>query len=343
MNISPINNISFTTLQFTGKNKNNTDSTKSTTRLGMAVPLATLIAMSPMTTVGTANIPDVNTVILESTMKDKLPENTNLLKTERYRGNDGIVRKLYYVNNKEGSNKVNDIYINDGDLDGKRITEYKNVTLKLVGDDGVEAKTFKFPQLTVQATDDANSVYGYTEPNISAQLAKFLLSDENKTGIKTKNITKTLKAGRYGLENVNSQNTGWTKVKPEGSFGHPVAGWTRQVDGETYTINAYTTDRNKKDYEVVTIKRAGEPEFRVANLKNVTSSLIDAGAPIGDFSYNQITLLKNKGTETARIFNDALFADLKELTNDPANKAFKLEDVEETQIVDHKGNIYDVE
>ena len=346
MNIRPINNVSYSIPHFTGKNKTNKEQNAASSRLGITVPLATLIAMSPMTSAGTPNIPDANTAnttIIVSTLRDKLTDDTNLLKTERYRGNDGILRKVYYVNNKENSQKVKDIYINDDDIDGKRITEYKNITLRLVGDDGVEGKTFEFPQLTVQATDDNGSVYGYTERNISDNLAKFLLSEENNTNIRTKNITKEVRAGKYGLVNAENKNTRWTKVEADHSFGYPVAAWARQVDGETYFINAYSTDRNKNDYEVVTIQRAGKPEFQVAGLKNVTSSLIDAGEPIGDFSYNQITLLKNKETSFARIFNDTLFKDLKELTNDPRNKAFKLEDIEETQIVDHKGNIYDVE
>ena len=343
MNIRPINNVSYTMTHFTGKNKSNKVQNTASSRLGISVPLATLIAMSPMTSVGTPNIPDANNTIIVSTLRDKLSDDTNLLKTEKYRGNDGILRKVYYVNNNENSDKVKDIYINDGEIDGKKITEYKNITLQLVGDDGIAAKTFEFPQLTVQATDDNSSVYGYTERNISDNLAKFLLSEKNNTNIKTKNITKEVRAGKYGLVNAENKNTRWTNVEADHSFGYPVADWARQVDGKTYFINAYSTDRNKNDYEVVTIQQAGKPEFQVAGLKNVTSSLIDTGAPIGDFKYNQIAVLKNKDTSVARIFNETLFADLKDLTKDPRNKAFKLENVEETQIIDHKGNIYDVE
>lgn len=346
MNIKPLSQTTSTKIQFAGKNKKQPQKSAQTQpqiSINKAVPLAVLIAMSPLVTAGSPNISDKKPTPVENTMSDIVPDNVNLIKTEKYRGNDGITRKLYYVGNTENSSKVNDIYINDGDLDGKRITEYKNITLKLVGDDGVEGKTFKFPQLTVEATNDAGSVYGYTERNISAQLAKFLLSDENKTNIKTKNITKKVNAGKYGLENANHESTYWTKVAHEGSFGKPVAGWTKKIDDHTYMINAYSKDRNLKDYEVVTIKRAGGPEFVVTSLKNVTSSLIDAGSPIGDFNYKQITVLKNKDTSVARIFNDVLFADLEKLLKDPANKAFKLENVEETQIVDHKGNIYDVE
>ena len=100
MNIRPINNVSYSIPHFTGKNKTNKEQNAASSRLGITVPLATLIAMSPVTSAGTPNIPDANTAnttIIVSTLRDKLTDDTNLLKTERYRGNDGILRKVYYV------------------------------------------------------------------------------------------------------------------------------------------------------------------------------------------------------------------------------------------------------
>lgn len=341
MNISPISAISTNQMHFEGgKKQKNTHAVPHSTNALMAIPLATLIAMSPLNVNGETG--EVNPAENPVELIIKKDKTSHLIKTEKYKGNDGVTRRLYYVGDKEKSKNVKDIYINDGELEGKRIVEYKNITLKLVGDDGVQGKEFTFPQLTVQSTEEGDK-FGYTERNISDNLAKFLLTKENKTDIATKNITRKVNACQYGLKDAEISNTLWTKAKSPKIVGEKIASAKRKIGNDVYTISAYNTNQDKNSYEIVTIKRNDDAEFRLAGLKNVTSTLIDCGETIGDFKYKQISLIKGKNLEVARIFNDELFDELAKLTKDSKNKAFKMEDIHETQIVDHKGYIYDVE
>lgn len=347
MNISRISAMAPVQTYFEGnKNKKHIQNQPNPTSAGIAVPLATLIAMTPMISTE-ANAVSSKTIEysyatnpIDFIKKDKA---ASLIKTEKYTGNDGIERKVYYVGDKLNSKNVKDIYINDGDLDGKRITEYKNITLKLIGDDGIAGKEFTFPQLTVQSTDEDTGKFGYTERAISDNLAKFLLSKENKTGIITKNITRRLNACQYGLKNAEIQNHSVWNGKDAKINGEKIASTKRKIGGNIYTITAYNTNQNESNYEILTIKRNDGAELRLAGLKNVDVNLIDAGEPIGTFKYKQISLMNSKNLEVSRVFNDELFDELAKLTKDYRNKAFKMENVEETQIVDHKGNIYDVE
>ena len=304
MNIRPISTNLGNKTRFCGeKHINDNSKTTSHSSLGITVPLATLIAMSPLTTVDTYaqdRLPDKPNEILMKNREKEQPK-TKILD----------VKTFFNVN---GENYIVRTKSNDGDH-----SDFEEVTISQATPNSKgtryaakEVAKYNFAPYT---DDEANNGF-FTIDGIQAEdenengkligneefikyFENIANSDENNGAIEIINHNENLVPLPTGRVVVTYEDGNpWKnadKYIPEGEFlGNKIL----EGDNGVYNISIYNSDKQTLTAEEFTLKKAGYPELKIDKMIKVTSSFVtDHNNPISYQTY-QFNLKDNDGVTT---------------------------------------------
>ena len=308
--------------------KNQTNSIKAS---AIAVPLTTLIALSPLNNAQASSrnnvFGDISTKIemidspanTESVSAVKEEEKLKTYKEVSVRGDNGEKYVLFFNSrNMDGKIQQVQVLVGDDNLspeDAKRLDatdgyyqviqlgEVRPVTLRVVGDDQQERTTISFNQLLMKK-GEIDFGYNYKKGVSSLKMARYIKDfvDGKIPGlvndgaiIKGEPIDIKVSPGSSGnLQNGVSKDSAWLRVgkyAKKQNFGTLMLETEIQTDYGKYTLRAYNTDGNSDDFEAVTVQKEGEGEFEVAKLELSKMHFADY-ASIGKIDLGFINLYK---------------------------------------------------
>ena len=302
MNIKPISLDLGSKTYFSGTKCQNTEN-KTNKSLGITVPLATLIAMSPLTTIDTY-------------AQDKLPDKPNeiLVKNKEKEQPKTKILDVKTFFNVNGENYIVRTKSNDGDHSNFEEVIISQATPNSKGTrySAKEVAKYNFAPYT---NDEANNGF-FTVDGIQAEdplenerligneefikyFESIANSDENNGAIDIINHNQNLvplPTGRV-VASYEDGNT-WKdadKYIAEGEFmGHKLL----EGDHGIYDISIYNSDKQTLTAEEFTLKKEGYPELKIDKMIKVTSNFItDHNNPITYQTY-QFNLKDNDGVTT---------------------------------------------
>lgn len=335
------------TLSFGQRNSEKRQNTNFIKSAGMAIPLSTLIAMSPLNT-SAANNNGVfwNEDAKVETVYEKGTSIDGVRRTKASDGSGELVtigdgKETYFLefksNTKDG--RIQKIKLSkSGDLDAvdvfrqeifgtdsgksskpreKVLKEIRQVIFDLYGDDGKLGGTIDFEQLMIE-----NSGIGYSSDKLINFLKDFVNGKvqglKNDGAIKLgQPIKRNLSVGSIGNLTNGVRNPDWLNLGREISeqWGNTILSTDIETKHGKYTIFAVNTDENNEDFEAVVVQKEGEGAFKVAGLQYANISIED-NVEIGDFNMGIVELYKRNSKQKVRILDQKLFETLWQVTND---------------------------
>lgn len=327
----------------------------------MAVPLATLIAMSPLNT----SASERNNVFGNEAARVEMAEVQQSNRIRFTKGVDNETGNSFVRTNFDanaGTGKEKDLYTitflsstHDGkyqevklsrendpkvDIDGKIlkkaviVKEIRPIKYKLVGDDGVCGLNISFDQIV---TDTNRS---YSSDAVMELIKSF--AEGKLDGIVNDGAIKIGEPKEWsaGLDPVGrlypfgdgSKRKGGTDWLEEGretseSFGKCILNTNIKTRDGEYELMAYSSDGNDKDFENVVIQKKGEGKFKVAGITFINYNLWN-NTHIGDFTLRKVDVYKRNSKEKARLLDQELCDILLEVTKDTRfNNAYKTENI----------------
>ena len=332
MAIMPVSGVSVNKknniINFEGKkNKEVTAPQRSYTSSVKAIPLAVLIAMSPVNASSANTIssqPNVETI--ENTVGVTNNQDNIKLVFEESPAERSRFQFYSKTNNKNSIDEVV-LRLTGHPFDVEKLV---NTTLELVGDDGISAGEVKFKQLILAPSTGEPVTMGDANETRCEYIQKFidgkLPSVKNNNAIPVENQKRVIRLGLgCELQNVKP-NTSWLVdgANRKEAFGLEIGHLDVKTNTGDYRVTVYDMDDSKNDFEVVTIKREDGPEFKVAALRGAQVKLEDFGGDIANLNFGVIELNKRHSKNTARIINNELFEALAGLLRDTGyNNAFE--------------------
>lgn len=356
MAIAPVSSVSFrgnyNQVNFEGKKREKSSGLHVSNSI-KAIPLATLIAMSPLNVVEaqstSASNPDTRSTLIErknydGVLRTDMREGVNL--TAEFYDRDGVSSTTEVVNmissgteNKIFADEPLDRY--DINAPIENLTDY---SFNIVGDDGNSLGTLTYSQLNLKG-GKAISV-----SNVVSDMREFANSSENNAfQIKKVNVNLIPKRGvglRTFIEGTTEFGTSWIQKvnNVPYNFGDVVNTAKFSTQAGEYNIDFYSSDGNPRNYETVVVRRDDGLKFKLDGLtqldltfatndgnkdEKVSIPLIDVSWPkVGQYS----------------IFDNELFNALYTLSQeDDFNKAFKISIFDRKVSVNKFGGLATVE
>ncbi len=275
MAIKPVSQLipkSTNLVQFEGKKKNNQPKT-STTPMVKAVPLAVLIAMSPMATNASKN-PTIekqnNIEMLDIQAVNNTQQSGKVISTKRFNQIEPGIDLGVELLNMNGQKNVKFSYIENGKkIDETIDNRFIKYNFTIVSDDGTK-KSFKLKSVHSFVKDPYQSALIEPKPVIIKKKAVVnymeTLNKQYPQDIKKVEYNRTLAPTSGGTLQNNAQGNVMKNAKPMESYGKYVGSQDFEGDNGVYTVRYYSTDENDNNAENVTIQREGYPELKVALL-----------------------------------------------------------------------------
>lgn len=257
-----------------------------------AVPLAALIAMSPLST---TNAEDIMRTEPRSNVELSLADNNpKVVQKKVYNAACSKILlgpadfKLKYINNDNNPSTVESVlaesdgtsttlllegadYCYDDDIYGqvKSLNDYK---YDVVGDDGRSYGTWTFSQLIIENDSGLPKKQPtIMNPDIIEDVRKFALSSSNNNAVEIKTIEDVVLPQRdFGLTTFKKLDTSWVERSKSDKFyhnGYTAAQFTSQV--ASYGIVFVSHDDNPDDYEEIIIMRDDGARFRLDRLRQL--------------------------------------------------------------------------
>lgn len=311
-------------VNFGRKNKEASENIRVSTPIVKAVPLAVLIAMSPINVNSTNSLHSSSSEINLETVANN-QDNIRLV----YEESPVERSRFQFYSKTNNKNSIDEVVLR---LTGHPFDVEKlvNTTLELVGDDGISAGEVKFPQLILKPSTGEPVVMGDANNTRCEYIQKFvdgkLPSVKNNKAIPVEDVKRVIRLGSgCELQNVKP-NTSWLAdgANRKEAFGTAIGHLDVNTKNGKYRITVYDLDDSTNDFEVVTIKREDGPEFKVSALRAAQIKLEDFGGDIANLNFGVIEVNKRLSQNTARLVNNELFESLAGLLRDTGyNKAFE--------------------
>ena len=335
--ISGVKNSSFNNINFEArKNKKGSPVSNPTVSSTVkAVPLAVLLAMSPMTTTNAENIMrgEANTNAIElvnaqsssrvveskifekdftnytvSVEKTSQADNPYKIRVEA-KSTEDMFNKFYYDGYVTGFNKVNYGVYDDS---GRKVSQfnYKHAVLSDVNNEYVPESV----------TDEDVCKY------VEQLMAKY------NTGVKPQNQNFALKMTTYGDLIHTKPSTNWlqeTEVAYSGKYGKIINTGDVETEDGPYRVYLNSTDGDDKSFEAVSIvNKDGTIRHRVSGVIACSAEIHPSlGDKVTDLELHQINIIDPNGRQRV-ICNKELWNVLIRLSNVAEfNDAYYLKDV----------------
>lgn len=333
-----------------------------TTSTLKAVPLAVMLAMSPLNKVQSEN----------NTVKNADKDKTEVVATPQ-QPQEKVIRSKY-VKYENGPPEIEYTYTDcDGDLStfehleinclrltsigsygdfdasyqifAGGVKSLNNYSFDIVGSDGRSHGTWKYSQLIMDEGGNSKHEYSLAYPGVIEDVLEDMNSPANNTDFEIKNITRPLYPGYGGgLSSYREPDLSWIqKVKDTPcNFGSPCFLAEVQTQVGKYSIIAFSNDSDRGNYETLVFNRDDGLKFKLDGLRQM-----DIVVKTDDIRYNENIVLNaidiswpNVGKFT--IYDDELFNALLDMAQQDKdnNNAIPVSVETSTYEVDEDGVIY---
>lgn len=361
MAITAVNSVLFrNNIGFTGnKNKGNKqpEAVRSSSSLSKAVPLATLLAMSPLVTTksSAANKIDLDKNKIELVeapqVKQTLPTDGKVVAQKRIlseEDEDGISSEVFVKDVGTKAMPLHAIYVKVSDLDDRladreglegNVIAVVNLHYNVKGDDGFKGMELGVKQVIVQDKNDENMFWGVSSKPLREYIESVINNPKYTPLPKITDITREIRPTySTGLQNVATdpswkQKVAGKSVKPGNQINSAI------VEGASgmWVVGAFSKDDNPDNYEAIVIIK-DNVQYKVDELRTITGNLENYSL-IDTISYNQINVTDADGNKHV-ILDEELFNILGTLPNDPNfNNAFKTKTTTENHLILPNGTI----
>ncbi len=283
-------------VQFEGKKKNSNQPKTSTTPMVKAVPLAVLIAMSPMTTTASNSqrLEVQNDIeMVESPVVNDI-EQARVISQKRFNQIEPGIDLGVDLLNVNGKKQVKFTYIENGkNIDETTDNRFVKYNFTIVSDDGTK-KSFKLKSVHSFIKDPYQSALITPKPVIIKKKAvvNYMenLNKQYPQDIKKVEYNRILAPTTGGTLQNNAKGDIMKDALPMENYGKYVGSQDFEGDNGTYTVRYYSTDENDNNAENVTIQREGYPELKVGLLVFHNDYFNKGTDNPTKISYGQITL-----------------------------------------------------
>lgn len=309
-------------INFSGKQKDKTtnyQSNSSATPFVKAVPLAVLIAMSPLNA-NSINNNHVDTEIDNIEMVD------NNAIDEIQQSSSGRVIAKKEFNSVAGAQKLTVELLQNANRKSTRFTynalgkntvidqnQIARYNFSLISDDG-SVKRFSFKNVHSYTEQELNKEYGSPTPIIANSRAVLnyveSINKQYPNTIKTVVYNRKLAPTSGGTIQNNARGDILKNAKAKTSYGKELGAQDIDGDNGKYTVRYYSTDGNDNNVEVVTLQKHGYPELKtglVVEHEDIISADSDLRKP---FKYGQVILI-DANNKSYNIVDDKLTQTMK--------------------------------
>lgn len=281
MAISPINKVSFRNnynqVSFEGKNKEKSHHTSSIKTTLRAIPLATLIAMSPLNSVeANSNVgllANENGIELVNDDRkiDMPPKSADIIQSKEFKYGDGYEVKVSLIkdNKNPGSKKIWMDWSLGEDIGGRGyITRSNHLKYHIKGNDTKLVDNVVFDAVYMQDFEHRQGKsHSFSNSDVCAYVNQLIRN--NKTNVPEKNITKDLYLWNSRLMSTDGTDTEWLEdAKEPRTWGiSNVVGYRVSTEKGTYQVFGLDRDEDKSNFErVVVYDEATKATFEVESV-----------------------------------------------------------------------------
>lgn len=331
MAITPISNALTRNynIGFTGKNKKSENNNiRENGSIIKAIPLATLLAMSPLVgqSVSSPNKYDAEiyrTELVAGGISNSIKQSSNVIDAKSFKYADGSGRTVNFIDSDGNANNFERVQIVEswptnkslGVNAGSAVYELKSVSkynYNIQGDDGQATSPMTFVRLNLESANKKDRKI--SDKEVCDYLVSSLNSSKNNSDIAENNVKRNLRPTMdtdYSLQNVPNgdilqQSVGFG-AKLEELNAKKIGSQPFSGENGEYEISYYTLHDNDKA-QLVTVKGETFPEMCVfANISN-NASFEDYGTASTipqKFNYGQ-TVLMDSDHKTYNISDRAL-------------------------------------
>ena len=296
MAISAVNSVSFrnnyNNIQFEGgkKSKGRAGKHRHLTAPMKAVPLAVLLAMSPLNTVQAQNNTDRPTISVTSTHSRAL-SNPKVVDSKSFSMPEGFFDDdpelyFYYLDNDGNKASVEQVEvihsetsclerdinttqrISFNDIYGI-VKSLNNCNYNIVGDDGKSIGIWSFSYATLTNPLEAGDYL--MRPDIVNSVKEFASSSKNNGAVEIRNINKNAVVWRSGMSTLRSVDLSWIDKtrKNNYNFGSKIREVNFETDNGEYAISFYSSDSNSDDCETVILERSDGLRCKLDGLREL--------------------------------------------------------------------------
>lgn len=349
MAITAVNSVSFknSNIGFTGnkKNENKQPQARSSTSYAKAVPLATLLAMSPLVTTNSNAADKIDTnknniELVESQAVNQKNKGTVVEHKFIASDDDVLFQANIYVRNigskaspehmiwLKGAS-MSDMFFGNGGIEGK-VVGLMDINYNLRGSNNYNAGNMKFRQVLIENEEDSDLLPGISVEPVVDYIESVIKNPKYKPNARMLPIKYDIQPTySHGLETSEPDVSWMTKVKGKVvAPGRLINTATVQGTSGEWILGAYSSDSNLDNYEGVVIAK-DDVRLKVDELRTV-NAVFRNSHEISTDTYNQINVTDADGNKHV-ILDQKLFEILLSLCNDPdCNKAFKVTESDET-------------
>ncbi|MCQ2740398.1 MAG: hypothetical protein MJ237_09290 [bacterium] len=316
-------NLNHINVNFEGKKDKNNVS-RSVTNTIKAVPLAVLLAMSPLKT---TDVKAQNLIIVLLNPNKYIPIQTQYNSEKIINDKFGKYIIKPVKDSKTGNYRISvrfSHYIDDSvyaGFDGY-VTDINAVTYRFYDDRNKRFDKMTFNEAVVSCNVGKDKIkIGITKPEVTEYIKT--LSDQYNNIIKTNSYDHNIKLMPSGVPDYEQVDASWeiaAKKNPE-TFGKPMHLWEINTSDGIYKVIIYSNDKNTSDFEEVSIQKGDKgPVMRVSELIDGFVNYSSNSYEVKQINFNQINVTNSKvGTFT--INNKELQEFLQKLCNVDENNS----------------------
>lgn len=234
-----------------------------------AVPVAVLLAMSPMTTTSAKEIMRTDSVKAPTEQVQTQP---TVFFEQKIKTNKGLDVTLRAINTKGEQGTFDKITLNalGYDFDVKDIFD---TSIKVLGSDGNKEPLIRYTEVRTETMYKGKmSTFNFTDPYVAAYVKALVEHEANKSSlkeVKPQNILYVMDFTHRiefpkNDDDINFIMSEYSQNENV-NYGNNIGYLTQEIQGshDKYKIKFYDTDGNTRTFENITIQKNKDPEFIV--------------------------------------------------------------------------------
>jgi len=319
MAIAPISSVSFRNnynqINFEGKKEKKSSGLHVSSSI-KAIPLATMIALSPLNNVEAdgqvrTSSAQHRTEMVQSKSVDWI-NRADVVEYKDFEYNGFDVRvNLVKDRQNPGSNKIWFEWEYGNDIGGRGyISRMNHVKYNIKDEQGNPVDNVMFDAFYVHDAEGDEHSHSFSNPDVCNYVNKLIKN--NRTNVKDKNVVVTLIPRSLGFLGEDSPNTDWIeRVRYNNpQLGSKIIGsWEIDTDNGKYKVEALDNDGELNNFEQIAIhkKDSDEPVLQVKELVGGLARFQTIDNDIKDIDLYQINLKRGKGSGSYAICNKQLW------------------------------------
>lgn len=278
MAIAPISSVSFRNnynqVNFEGKKKEKSSGLHVSNSI-KAIPLATLIALSPLNTVDADAQVSVNANRYQTEVANSRQINSfNRADVIEYRdfNYNGFDVRINLVKDKQNPATKN-IWMeweHDSGIGGSGyVSRFNHIKYNIIGEDSNSGGNVNFNAIYyMQDGGNSEHLQTFSNPDVCDYVNNLIKN--NRTSVLKKNVVLNLSPTIDGwIKNSRHNNSiDWIEQAKNNvqQWGNKVGFWEVNTDDGKYKVFAYSTDNNNENFERIAIEKEGGPTLQVKDL-----------------------------------------------------------------------------